>query len=137
LPTPRSAKNRLERDNPDAKRTLEDQLREICEPLDLGFLSVSYPDGRFMAGMIRTAGRWTPLEPGRLSSPSSGFVWVDGAVYTVTANRVMQGGEDLGRASVGRTFDLAEVETPAVLMHGDRVLLSAVPGVSAGEIERG
>ena len=33
----------LERDSPDAKRTLEDQLREICVPLDLGFLSVSSP----------------------------------------------------------------------------------------------
>ena len=55
----------VERDSPDAKRTLEDQLREICEPLDLGFLSVSYPDGTFMAGLIRTAGRWMPFEPGR------------------------------------------------------------------------
>jgi HD-GYP domain-containing protein (c-di-GMP phosphodiesterase class II) len=127
----------LERGSPDAKRTLEDQLREICVPLDLGFLSVSYPDGRFMAGMIRTAGRWTPLEPGRLSPPASGFVWDDAAVYTVTANRVTQAGEDLGQLSVGRTFDLAEVETPAVLMHGNRVLLSAVPAIPGPEIERG
>jgi HD-GYP domain-containing protein (c-di-GMP phosphodiesterase class II) len=127
----------VERNSPDAKRTLEDQLRDICEPLDLGFLSVSYPDGRFMAGLIRTAGDWTPLEPGRLSSSSNGFAWVDGAVYTLTANRVMQAGEDLGQVSIGRTFDLGEVETPAVLMNSGRVLLSTVPGVSAGEIERG
>jgi HD-GYP domain-containing protein (c-di-GMP phosphodiesterase class II) len=127
----------VERDSPDAKRTLEDQLRDVCEPLDLGFLSVSYPDGRFMAGLIRTAGRWTPLEPSRLSSSASGIAWMDGGVYTVTANRVMQAGEDLGRVSVGRTFDIAEVETPAVLMNSGRVLLSTVSGVSAGEIERG
>jgi HD-GYP domain-containing protein (c-di-GMP phosphodiesterase class II) len=126
----------VERDSPDAKRTLEEQLREICEPLDLGFLSVSYPDGRFMAGLIQTAGDWTPLEPGRLASSSNGFAWVDGAVYTVTANRVMQAGEDLGRVSVGRRFDLREVETPAVLIYGGRVLLSTAPSVSAGEIER-
>ncbi len=127
----------LERDNPDAKRTLEDQLREICVPLDLGFLSASYPDGRFMAGMIRTAGGWSPLEPGRLSPPAGGFVGADGAVYTVTANRVTQGGEDLGKLSVGRTFDLGDFETPAVLLHGDKVLLSAVPAIPAQEIERG
>ena len=127
----------LERDSPEAKLTLEDQLKEICVPLDLGFLSVSYPDGRFMAGMIRTAGHWRPLEPGRLSPPASGFVWADGAVYTVSANRVTQAGEDIGQLSVGRTFDLGEVETPAVLMHEDKVLLSAVPAIPVREIERG
>ncbi len=126
----------LER-GPDAKRTLEDQLREICVPLDLGFLSASFPDGRFMAGMIRTAGGWRPLEPGRLSSPAGGFVWADGVVYTVTANQVMQGGEDLGKLSVGRTFDLGDFETPAILLHGDKVLLSTVPAIPAQEIERG
>lgn len=127
----------VERDSPDAKRTLEDQLREICEPLDLGFLSVSDPDGKFIAGLIRIAGKWMPLEPGHLSPPANGFAWVDGAVYTVITNSVTQAGEDLGRVSVGRTFDLGEVETPAVLTHGGRILLSTATSVSAAEIERG
>ena len=77
------------------------------------------------------------MEPGRLSPPAGGFVWADGAVYTVTANQVTQGGEDLGKLSVGRTFDLGDFETPAVLLHGDKVLLSAVPAIPAQEIERG
>ncbi len=126
----------LERNNPDAKRTLEDQLREICVPLDLGFLSVSSAGGRFMAGIIRTAGGWTALEPDRLSPPSRGFVWADGAVYAVTTNRVTQGGEDLGQISIGRTFNLAEVGTPAVLTHGERILLSTVAGISRPDLQR-
>ena len=127
----------MERNNPDAKRTVEDQIKEICVPLDLGFLSVSYPSGKFMAGMIHTADGWAAMEPGRLSSPSGGFVWADGAVYTVTTNRVTQAGEDLGQVSIGRTFNLAEVGTPAVLVHGDQILLSAIPGISGYELERG
>ncbi len=121
----------------DARRTLEDELAEICVPLDLGFLSVSSPDGRFLAGMIQIGGRWSALEASRLSQPASGFVWTDGAVFTVTANRVTQGGEDLGQLSVGRKFDLSGVETPAVLLSAGRVLESTLRGVPNAEIERG
>ena len=127
----------LERDSPDAKRTLEDQLREICVPLDLGFLSVSYPDGRFMAGMIAPRAS----EPVGARPPVSARRRVClgrwRRLYTVTANQVTQGGEDLGKLSVGRTFDLADFETPVVLLHGDKILLSAVPAIPAQEIERG
>ncbi len=124
----------IEPANPDAKRTLEEQIREICAPLDLGFLSVSTPDGQFMAGMIRDGSAWAPLH-GNLQA-KAGLIWAGNAAYVVTTNTVSQGGEDLGRLSVGRTFDLNDLDTPAVLTRGGKVLLSNVPGVAPAAIER-
>jgi HD-GYP domain-containing protein (c-di-GMP phosphodiesterase class II) len=127
----------LEHENADARLTVEDQLREIGVQLDLGYLSVSYSDGSFMAGMIRGSNGWVPLQPGRLSAPSNGFAWSGRDIYAVTTNRVSQGREELGELSIGRAYSLNELGMPAVLMYGGKVLLSNIPGIPDAELERG
>ena len=119
----------------DAKRTLEDQLREICAELDLGFLSAFDPAGGFTAGVIRRSGAWIELQS-QAPPPRPGFYETNGDVFNVTTNRVTQAGEDLGQLSVGRSFDLGEIETPAILLLGHRIVLSSISGVSASDIER-
>ena len=42
-------------DNNDARRTVEDQLRELCERMGFALLTVSAPDGTPLAGVLRTA----------------------------------------------------------------------------------
>ena len=126
----------LEPGDPDARRTLVEALRDICVPLDLGSLSASSVDGSFLAGVIARNGQCSEMDPHASSTPANGLVSVDGAVFSVTSNRLTQGGEDIGILAVGRKFDLAEIETAAALLHEGKAIEWTAPGVSAAEIER-
>jgi len=118
-----------------ARGTVEDQLRELCEQMGFDFLSVSNPSGAPLAAVMRThAGvSAVPVVPG---ARKQGLLTLGDAVYQIASVPVDQGEENLGTLSVGRSFDIAEFGTPAVLVHNGEVIRSNLPGIPAAEIGR-
>jgi HD-GYP domain-containing protein (c-di-GMP phosphodiesterase class II) len=106
---------------PEAKRTVEDQLRELCDRMGFDFLSVSDPGGKPLAGV-----------PG----VKPGLMLLGRDIYQVASVPVDQGEENLGTLSVGEKFDFSGFSTPAVLLHDGKVLMSSIPGFSREEVER-
>ena len=123
-----------EKDSGDARRTVEDQLREICGTLSFDFLLVSNPDGAPMAGVIRN-GALVAMDIAGVRPPQRGFYTIGGITYQVTSLPLNQGDENIGILSVGERFDFSEFSTPAVLIRNGKVLKSSVPDVPFAETE--
>jgi len=106
---------------PEARRTVEDQLQELCGRMGFAFLSVSDPSGKPIAGP-------EGVKPGLMMRGSE--------VYQVASVPVDQGDENLGTLSVGERFDFSGFTTPAVLLHDGKVLMSNLSGYSREELEK-
>ncbi len=119
----------------DARRTVEDQLRQICQPLNFDFLLASDTDGRAIAGVMGAADRFAAMDLTRLHPPARGFFSADGRIYQVTTVPVDQGDENLASLSVGEGFDFSELNIPAVLTRYGQVMALSVPGVRAGQLQ--
>jgi putative nucleotidyltransferase with HDIG domain len=118
-----------------ARRTLEDQLSEICDTMGFDFLAVSGPAGEPLAGVVRGKEGFSPmdLQPSRL--PSKGFFATQGRIFQVTSVAISQGQEHVGTLAVGERFDLAGVGMPAVLLHGGTVVDITTPGANKADAE--
>ncbi len=118
-----------------ARRTVEDQLQDLCQQMGFDFLMVSGVDKTPLAGVLRQDNQITPfLELPR--DRGEALVTVGGTVYQVASVPVDQGNENLGFLSVGEKFDFTGFSTPAVLIRNGSVLLSSIPGVASPEVER-
>ena len=120
----------------DARRTVEDQLRDLCNVLDFDFLMASNASGAPLAGVMRVGDQLVALDIARAHPPQRGFYTVGALTYQVTSIPVDQGDENLGSLSVGERFDFSEFSTPAVLTQHDKVIKTNVADVSSAEIER-
>jgi HD-GYP domain-containing protein (c-di-GMP phosphodiesterase class II) len=114
-------------DSPDARETVVDQLRELCSQMGFDFLLASDPDGRPLAGIIRTASGLQPLA----ALPENA------SFYQIASVPIDQGQDNMGRLSVGERFDLAEFNTPAVLLRNGHVFGTSLAGIAPAEIEDG
>jgi HD-GYP domain-containing protein (c-di-GMP phosphodiesterase class II) len=121
--------------NGDARRTVEDQLREICERLGFDFLLVSNPDGAALAGVMRVGEQLVGMDIARLRPPQQGFATVGDRSYQVVSTPIDEGDENIGILSVGEPFDFSAFTTPAVLAHRGKVLKSSIPGIPLEEVE--
>lgn len=130
----------------DARRTVEDQLTEICENLGFDFLLVSNADGQPLVGVIgndQLSGGVTShehrsivsMDIHRLRPPKRGFYTTGSLTYQVTSVPVNQAEESIGILSVGERFDFTDFSTPAVLTKNGRVLKFSVPETSASQLE--
>lgn len=119
----------------DARLTVEDQLREICQTLGFDFLLVSNLEGAALAGVMRLGEQLVAIDVARTPPPQRGFFTVGGQMYQVTSIPVDQGDEHIATLSVGEHFDFAEFSTPAVLTRDGKVLMANIPGVSLTEAE--
>jgi hypothetical protein len=119
----------------DARRTVEDQLREICEDLSFDFLMVSNPDNVPLAGVMRVGNQLVTMDMARAHPPQRGFFTEGGHTYQVTSVPVDRGDENIGILSVGERFEFSDFNTPAVLTRNGTVLKSSVPGIPAEELE--
>jgi HD-GYP domain-containing protein (c-di-GMP phosphodiesterase class II) len=119
----------------DARRTVEDQLREICESLSFDFLMVSNPDNVPTAGVMRVGNQLVAMDMARAHPPQRGFFTEGGHTYQVTSVPVDQGDENIGVLSVGERFEFSDFNTPAVLTRNGKVLKSSVPGIAPEELE--
>jgi HD-GYP domain-containing protein (c-di-GMP phosphodiesterase class II) len=129
--------------NADAKRTVEDQLRELCEHMGFSLLVVSGPPlpggsktAGPLAGVYRSAGTLKPLDLAGLNLPRSGMTMLSGLPYRIASVPIDQADENLGTLSVGEAFDLSVFTVPTVLFHDGHVLQSGIDGgVGFGELE--
>jgi hypothetical protein len=69
----------------DARRTVEEQLREICAKLGFDFLLVSNPDGAALAGVMRVGEQLVGMDIPRLRPPQQGFATVGERSYQVVS----------------------------------------------------
>ncbi len=126
---------RAEPRNPEARLTVEDQLREISETLGVDFLLVSSPDGKPQAGVMRIGEQFVKMDMARIQPPRGGFFTSESDVYQIASTPINQAEENLGTLTVGERFALSGLNTPAVLLHGGKVLKSSVPGYPEPAIE--
>jgi hypothetical protein len=109
-------------DDPQARRTVEDQLTEIGGELGFDFLLVSHGDGHALAAILRQDGNTQPLNLQKTQPPRQGFFTPGGTTYQVISEPIDQGSENLGTLSVGEPFDLSTVPIPAVLLHNGKIV---------------
>jgi len=119
-----------------ARRTVEDQLRELGEHMGFDFLLISAPDGAPLAGVVRqpvqnahNGSQLLPLDPARLDRAGKGLLVLDGRTFQVASVAIDQDDGNVGSLSVGEYFNFAELNTPAVLMHNGSVIASNRPNV--------
>jgi len=126
-----------EHQTPDAaRRTVEDQLSEICDTMGFDFLAVSTPSGDPLAGVIRQKAGFAPVKFDSLRLPARGFFSMQDRIFRVTSVAIAQGQENVGTLAVGEQFDLAEdVTMPAVLLRGESVIAASAPNVDSSRIE--
>lgn len=126
------------RGNDAARRTVEDQLRELGEHMGFDFLMVSSPDGAPMAAVLRSAnGELAPIAARDLQPISPGLLSLQGRVLQVAAVPIDQNEENIGGLAVGETLELTEFTTAAVLMHNGHVIRTNMSGISGRELEAG
>jgi HD-GYP domain-containing protein (c-di-GMP phosphodiesterase class II) len=121
--------------NPDAKRTMEDQLLEICDKLEFDFMLVSNVDGVPLAAVLREDGEPHALDIGSVQSARQGYFTFGNRTYRVGSVDINEGVENLGKLSMGEQFDLSGVPVSAVLVHNGKILASNLSGIATEDIE--
>ncbi len=128
-------------DNAGARRTVEDQLREMGEHMGFDFMLVSAPNGAPLAGVARHPstngqnGQLIPLDTSRLDRDTSGFLLLDGRIFQVASVPVDVNDENIGLLSVGEFFDFSDVSTQVALVHNGAVVESNVPNISQQDLQ--
>lgn len=125
-----------------ARRTVEDQLRELGEHMGFDFLLVTGPHGAPLAGVIREqvadragSSELAPLDLTAVTSGQQGLLQIGGRTFQVASVPINQNEENLGSLSVGEYFDFSEFTTPAVLLHDGRVIQSNIANISLGQTD--
>jgi HD-GYP domain-containing protein (c-di-GMP phosphodiesterase class II) len=126
-----------------ARRTVEDQLRELGEHMGFDFLLISAPDGTPLAGVARHAaahsesrGQLTPLDLSLVGGDHAGFLLLDGRTFQVASVPVDENDENIGLLSVGEYFDFSDLTTLVVLVRNGKVIDSNIPHVPFEDLER-
>jgi len=131
----------LWRDAPEveARRTVEDQLKEIGAGLHADLMGMVDANGRVIAVLGRfgvESNVLIPLEPGELPAAPTHLVTVRGVLFDTIAAPVNSADENLGILVVGRRFDVGAFHPQAVLMRGGKVVRQA-GGQAGSEVEAG
>ena len=125
-------------ENADATRTVEDQLRELCEHMGFSLLVVSGPPplpakdktAGPLAGVYRSGGKLEPLDIASLKLPRNGMTMLSGLPYRIASVPIDQADENIGTLSVGEVFDFSVFTIPTVLLHDGHVLRSGIEGAN-------
>jgi HD-GYP domain-containing protein (c-di-GMP phosphodiesterase class II) len=126
-----------------ARRTVEDQLRELGEHMGFDFMLVSAPDGSPLAGVVRSAtahsevhGQLIPLDISLLDHNHAGFLLFLGRTFQVASVPVDENDENIGSLSVGEYLDFSDLTTQVALVHNGKVINSNLPSLPFHELER-
>jgi HD-GYP domain-containing protein (c-di-GMP phosphodiesterase class II) len=132
-------------DNPQsegARRTVEDQLRELGEHMGFDYMLVSAPDGSPLAGVVRQEasssdrhGQLIPFDLSLLERNHAGFLLLLGNAFQVASVPIDENDENIGSLSVGEHFDFSDLTTQVVLVHNGKVLNSNLPSIPSIELE--
>ncbi len=132
-----------------ARRTVEDQLREMGQRMGFDFLLISGPSGASLAGVVRQPGsapshesasqqpiarELVPIDITQLGQVRSGLLILDGRTFQVASVPMDLDDQNLGALSVGQLFDFSELTTPAALLYRGEAIESNVAGVSSQEL---
>jgi HD-GYP domain-containing protein (c-di-GMP phosphodiesterase class II) len=120
--------------NPSARRTVEDQLRELGEHMGFDYLLVSGPNGKPLAGVLRTAGELAPIDVSQLKTGNAGLLELSGRTIQVASIPVDLDDTNLGSLGVGEFFNFSEFTSPAVLVHNGQTIESNISGIPAAEL---
>jgi putative nucleotidyltransferase with HDIG domain len=121
----------------DARLTVEDQLREICDSIGVDFLLVSSVEGAPLVGVMRDGDHLTAMDAARIQAPVREFLLRNGRVYRVTSVPIDQAEENIALLSVGEHFDLSDFNAPMVLLNNGKVIKSSLAGFSLNDIQSG
>jgi HD-GYP domain-containing protein (c-di-GMP phosphodiesterase class II) len=126
----------------DARRTMEDQLRELGEHMGFDFLFVSAPNGAPLAGVVRQGGetpggksQLVPLDEALIEHSEKGLLVIGSRIFRFASVPIDEDEENIGSLSVGEYFDFPGAATPAVLIHDGEVIDINIPNVSEREVE--
>ena len=132
-------------DNPHsdgARRTVEDQLRELGEHMGFDFMLVSAPNGAPLAGVVRdaatqsaTQSQLIPFDLSLLDRKHAGFLLLLGRTFQVASVPLDENDENIGSLSVGEYFDFSDLTTQVALVHNGKVINSNLPNVPFSELE--
>jgi len=130
-----------DRNDEAAGRAVENQLRELGEPMGFDFMLLSAADGSPLAGVVRqprseSRGQLVPLDTDLLYHSDADLRVLGGRILQVASVTVDQYDEDIGALSVGRYFNLSDIATPVALVHNGNVIGSNIPQVPIDEMER-
>ena len=126
----------------DARRTVEDQLRELGEHMGFDFMLVSAPNGSPLAGVSRQSaskhqhGQLVPVVISQFSFEKSGFLLFEGRTFQVASVPVDLDGENIGLLSVGEFFEFDDLTTLVALVHDGKVVDSNLPRISEAQLEK-
>jgi putative nucleotidyltransferase with HDIG domain len=117
-----------------ARRTVEDQLRELGEHMGFDFLLVSAPDGTALAGVVRAnvpglVNQLVPLDTTSLAHSRSGLIPLNGRILELASVAIDQDSGNLGSLSVGAYFSFSGLASPAVLLHNGQVIAANIPSI--------
>jgi hypothetical protein len=92
--------------NENARRTVEDQLRELGQQMGFDFLLESGPNGAPLAAVVRRtetgkASELVPVPVAQLQGGARGLIAIDGRVLQVASVPIDQNVENIGSLSVG------------------------------------
>jgi HD-GYP domain-containing protein (c-di-GMP phosphodiesterase class II) len=131
-----------------ARRTVEDQLRELGEHMGFDFLLVSGPHGAPLAGVIRhgdersdtdksdVKSQLVPMDLPAVKVSKNGLLMLGDRSFRIASVPIDQNQESLGSLSVGEYFDFSEFTTPAMLFHDGKAIESNIPGLSLDEADK-
>jgi len=127
----------------DARKTMEDQLRELGEHMGFDFLLVSAPNGAPLAGVFRQGGeapggksQLVPLDEALIEHSGKGLLVIGSRIFRFASVPIDEDEENIGSLSVGEYFDFPGAATPAVLIHDGKVINSNIPNVAPAEVEQ-
>ena len=126
-----------------ARRTVEDQLRDLGDRMGFDFMLISGPDGSPLVGVVREEGAATgsrgqlvPLNTGILYRSDAGLRVINGRTFQMASVPVDQNDENIGFLSVGEYFDIRDLTTPVVLVRDGKVIETNLPRMPFDELER-
>ena len=122
--------------NEEARLTVEDQLDELCSQMGFDLLVISAPNGKPLAGVVRSAPALAAIPASELPAVMPGLLSLKGRMFQIASVPVNLGDEDLARLSVGEYFDLKQFPAPVALMQGGKAIAASLPGADLREIEQ-
>jgi HD-GYP domain-containing protein (c-di-GMP phosphodiesterase class II) len=126
-----------QRRNKEARLTVEDQLKEICQTLHFDYLLASDTDNRVLAGVYREGNMLPSMDVEHTQAPTNGILdFSSGTTFQVTSIFINQGDENIGRLVLGERFDINTFTVRAVLVHEGKVVKSNLsPVIRPREVE--
>ena len=120
--------------NPGARRTVEDQLRELGEHMGFDYLLVSSPNGKPLAGVLREDGQLAPIDVSELKTANAGLFELHGHTILIASIPVDTEGGNLGWLGVGEFFSFSEFTSPAVLVRDGQTIESNISDTTPAEL---